>query len=288
MTTQHDHGGEEPDERGRLGEQEMSAETALMLGHRSSPRHRTGPTSSRTACSCGNSRMIFPLKMTPIRSDSASSSSRSAETSRTALPSAARLHDLAMDELRGPDVHAARGLGGHQEVRLGGELPRHHGLLLVAAGQRVRRRVLRRRSDVVLLDDLARRFADRARVHQLQPRGERRLVVAAEGEVRGDGEGEEKAVLQAVLRDVGDALLPPSAARSRACVDALQEDLPGFDVDALRDGVHELALPVAFHARDAVDLACPDREGNPVHRGKARGGSGPSDRALPGRSARPA
>ena len=163
---------------------------------------------------------------------------------------------------------ATRSLG------LGGQLPGHHRLLLVAAGQGVRRRVLRRRADVELRDDLPRRFPDCPRVHQLQPRGERRLVVTPEGEVRGEGEGEEQAVLQPVLGDVGDALLPPPAARSSAAwMHAFQEDVAGLDLRSLRDGVHQLALAVALHAGDAVDLPGPHGEGEAVHARDTRGRS---------------
>ena len=47
----------------------------------------------------------------------------------------ALLEDLAVDELYGPHVHAAGGLGRYQDPGVAGELPRENGFLLVAAGE---------------------------------------------------------------------------------------------------------------------------------------------------------
>ena len=47
--------------------------------------------------------------------------------------------ELAVDELDGADIHAARGLRGEQHARLAADLARDDDLLLVAAGERAAR-----------------------------------------------------------------------------------------------------------------------------------------------------
>ena len=57
-----------------------------------------------------------PSYITAMRSASASTSPRSAETSSTALPVVARGAQLRVDELDRAHVDAARGLGGEQHA----------------------------------------------------------------------------------------------------------------------------------------------------------------------------
>ena len=113
----------------------------------------------------------------------------------------AALHQLAMDELDGADIDAARRLADQQHPRLALHLARQHQLLLVAAGK-ARRAQCRRAAG-------ARRTAPSVGRNGRRPPVRRAGQFAAEGGSPRPGstsptplEGRNHALTQAILRDV--------------------------------------------------------------------------------------
>ena len=98
------------------------------------------PTSFLSAVRPSTTATISPRYITAIRSDISSTSSSSAETSRTAVPASRLAIDLAVDELDAADVEAARRLVEHEQLQVAVELAGDDDLLLVAARQRAGRR----------------------------------------------------------------------------------------------------------------------------------------------------
>src|ERR687897_146624 len=115
-------------------------------------------------------------------------------------------HDPVVQELDRPDVDAARGLRGHEQLQRPGQLAGHDQLLLVAAGKRRRGRVDALGADVELLDQVDRVAPDLGWGHR-DAAGERRTVVPVQHEVLGHAERPDQAVVGAVLRHVSDALV---------------------------------------------------------------------------------
>ena len=111
-----------------------------------------------------------------------------------------------------------------------------------------------------------------------KPRGERRLVVAAQGEVLREGEGEEQAVLLAVLGDVRDSRLsPPARTLQREDALALQEDVARRHVGALRrwrGRARTGRCPPRRRCRRSPPPRTSKRE--PVHRRDSRAGFAPA------------
>ena len=94
------------------------------------------PTSFLSAVRPSTMATSSPRYMTAIRSDSSSTSSSSADTSRTAVPASRLAIDLPVDELDAADVEAARRLVEDEQPQVAVELARDDDLLLVAARQR--------------------------------------------------------------------------------------------------------------------------------------------------------
>ena len=101
------------------------------------------PSVRSSARPAGTSPVMRPANITTMRSASDRISSSSTETTSTAQPCVAALHQLAMDEFDGADIDAARRLADQQHLGLARHLARQHQLLLVAAGE-VRRAQRRR------------------------------------------------------------------------------------------------------------------------------------------------
>ena len=118
-------------------------------------------------------------------------------------PSVALGDDLVVDELRGSNVQAARGVDRHEELGVGVELTGEDDLLLVAAGQRARRLVDGRAADVVLLTQALGVVVNGA---ELEPRAVAGREAVGRGllehEILGDGHVAHEAHLVAVLGDV--------------------------------------------------------------------------------------
>ena len=149
---------------------------------------------------------IRPSSMTATRSPTARTSSSSVLTIRIAAP-ASRCSTIRrwMYSIE-PDVEAAGGLGGDDELDGPRELPRDDDLLLVAARQRAGRRC--RSTGVRTSKSLT--PCGRAVVDRLRGRGGRRwlygcAVVGVQDEVLGDRHGADQPVAHPVLGDVGDA-----------------------------------------------------------------------------------
>ena len=79
------------------------------------------------------------------------------------------LHHPPVDVLDGPDVEATGRLGGDHQLHGPGELPRHDHLLLVAARERARKGLDRRRADVVVLHGGGRALGDGAGIEAAAP-----------------------------------------------------------------------------------------------------------------------
>ncbi len=84
---------------------------------------------------------------------------------------------------------------------------------------------------------------------------ERRAEVPVEHEVVGDRERRDQTVLAAVLGHVADAQLLDLARRAPADRGAADRDQAGDDLAHPGDGLDQLALAVALHAREPEDLA---------------------------------
>src|SRR5690606_4260853 len=98
-----------------------------------------------------------------------------------------RLDDALVDELDGPDVDAAGGLGREEQTQLAVQLARDDDLLLVAAGERAGRLRGPLRADVELLDALTRESVEHAAADRAGGR-ERAVAGTVEDEVLGDAE----------------------------------------------------------------------------------------------------
>ena len=138
------------------------AERALVGARRRRPRRRCG---RRTSPGCGRP----------------ATGSRRARPTPPARRSRRRgSHQLAMDELDGADVDAARRLADQQHLGLARHLARQHQLLLVAAGEARRAQAGHARTHVEALHQLGAMRADRRPLEQVVP-AERRAARDSRG-----------------------------------------------------------------------------------------------------------
>ena len=161
--------------------------------------------------------------------------------------------DLLVDELDGPHVHPAGGLGGEEELEGPGELPGDDDLLLVAAGEGLHGGVHGGGADVELLDGAAGVGLDLAQP-QGRAAGEAVVAVEVQHEVLGDGERAHEPVRGAVLRDEAHAGVEDLAHGLPEQLRAAQPDRAGGPLPQAEDRLGQLRLAVALHAGHREDL----------------------------------
>jgi hypothetical protein len=123
-----------------------------------------------------------------------------------------------------------------------------------------------RGADVVALHQVAGLLVDLPGLAD-EPAGEGLVGVGVEHQVVGDGERLDHAVLVAVLGHVAHAPLVDLAGVQTGDVLTVELDGAGLLGPHAGDGLDQLALAVALHARHAEDLARPHVEGQALHRG---------------------
>src|SRR5215218_6935342 len=191
--------------------------------------------------------------------------------------------DLAVDELYGPHVHAAGGLGRYQDPGIAGELPRENRLLLVATGEGGRLGVGVRRPYIVGTQRLGRPAAHDVGEDNAEP-GEGRLVVGLQGVVLVEGEALHEPLGRPVLGHVGEPALLAGVGTQMRYILAVQIHHAALDVAGAGEGLGEFRLAVAVHPGDAQDLTPPHLEANAVYGRLARAGE---DGQVLGREADP-
>ena len=238
------------------------------------PRRRSSAGRSlRTSRRAGStSPTIRPLCITSRRSDSAVTSSSSAETSRTAQPASRSATSWRWMNSMRADVHAARRLRHQQQLGLQLELAADDQLLLVAAGERARRQVpgsADARRSARMISAARRRIAARSSHDAARAGRDRRPVVHAQNRVLGQIEFEQQAAPVAVLGNVRDARARGARARraARRCRSPSSATVAGDRAPVHQPGerLDQLGLAVAFDAGDADDLAGAHLEGDAVH-----------------------
>ena len=175
-------------------------------------------------------------------------------------PGPTKLHQLLTDELRGAHVDATGGLIGDDEDGLGGELPGHHHLLDVAAGEHLHLLLGGFAQDLVFLHQPLALGVDGLHVEQ-GPVVELLLVEPIGDHVLLDAGGIRDAVDHAVLGDQGDAHVPKLVLMEAKGGPSVHDDLAGVGLAEVVEDVHQLPLAVALHAGDAQYLALSHREG---------------------------
>ena len=99
------------------------------------------PTSSFVVVRASTMSLTCPAQRTMIRSQSSSSTSRSSPTKMTAGSAFFLFAQQMIDIIRGVDIEPAHRIGGHEKLRLHGDLASDEHLLHVSAGEPAHRRV---------------------------------------------------------------------------------------------------------------------------------------------------
>ena len=176
------------------------------------------------------------------------------------MPAATRVLDGAQQGFFGSDVDSGGRADQHQHLRVAGQGPRHHHLLLVAAGKRGNRKVGAGRLDGQLVDQPAR--------HRVPPtRGDEAVTPEplrhGHGDVLRDRHQRHETLPVAVLRHQSRRRRASAAGtlpgRSRRPDDA---EFTAARAAQAHEGLGDLHLAAASAAGQADDLAGPDGERN--------------------------
>ena len=255
-----------------------------LAAHAAADSEARPTISSPTRCSAPGPFWTMPVSRprlsTAIRSQRATSSSRSVEISRCAHALAVRqLADAGAHGPGGEDVEPVGRLVVDHQARVVRELARQHDLLDVAARERPDARLRTGRPDVVLGD-----LPDRVALHLALADGaappERGLADALQDEVEADRERGDRPLTEAVVADVPQAHPLALPDREAGDGDAPEAHVPGRRRALPRDRLRQLTLAVPVDAGDAQDLA-----GAHLQRDVR---AGPSRRRAPPRGGRPA
>ena len=224
---------------------------------------------STVASSTGMSATMRPPYITAMRSESWNSSSRSSLISSTRAAARPQVEELAVDELGGADIDAARRLGGEQDLRLVGDLAGEQRLLQVAAGERAGARVGTGGADVEAVDLVAGELADRLAVEDAAP-GERRPADPGQRHAFRQRQRADHADRHAVLRHAADAARLDEARGQAGHHLAVEFDGAAGRGKHAGDHVGERPLAVAGDAGDADDLAGAKRQRHVLEAGRRR------------------
>jgi len=172
-----------------------------------------------------------------------------------------------VDERRRADVQAAGGLVGDDHARAAAQLAGQDQLLLVAAGELPRRQGRAGRAHVETADELAREAHDRAEIEHARPR-KRRLVEDLERGIAPQVEVQDQPVAVPVIADVRRVVLDEVPRAPARRVQPGDGDLARFQGTHARDGLHQLALPVAIDPGDAQNFPGVHLQAQTAHGGQ--------------------